>query len=116
MVTRRLQESGLHRLEPPRLLDDLLAYIEKPNPSTLLVLTGAKLPGAEGGMDRGRRLENRVGKMGGLLKFAAKEVRPLDFARAYVRTAAEVFDEVVLLAAPDVLAGDDGGNLVLVAL
>lgn len=40
---------------------------------------------------------------------------PLDFARAYVRTAAEVFDEVVLLAAPDVLAGDDGGNLVLVA-
>lgn len=40
---------------------------------------------------------------------------PLDFARAYVRTAAEVFDEVALLAAPDVLAGDDGGNLVLVA-
>lgn len=40
---------------------------------------------------------------------------PLDFARAYVRTSAEVFDEVALLAAPDVLAGDDGGNLVLVA-
>jgi spermidine synthase len=40
---------------------------------------------------------------------------PLDFARSYVRTSAEVFDEVVLLAAPDVLAGDDGGNLVLVA-
>jgi MFS family permease len=40
---------------------------------------------------------------------------PLDFARAYVRTAGEVFDEVALLAAPDVLAGEDGGNLVLVA-
>jgi spermidine synthase len=40
---------------------------------------------------------------------------PLDFARAYVRTSAEVFDEVALLAAPDVLAGDGGGNLVLVA-
>ncbi|GAB3014869.1 hypothetical protein GCM10011376_07080 [Nocardioides flavus (ex Wang et al. 2016)] len=40
---------------------------------------------------------------------------PLDFARAYVRTSAEVFDEVALLAAPDVLAGEDGGNLVLVA-
>lgn len=40
---------------------------------------------------------------------------PLDFARAYVRTSAEVFDEVALLAAPDVLAGHDGGNLVLVA-
>ena len=40
---------------------------------------------------------------------------PLDFARAYVRTSAEVFDEVALLAAPDVLAGEDGGNLVVVA-
>jgi MFS family permease len=40
---------------------------------------------------------------------------PLDFARAYVRTSSEVFDEVALLAAPDVLAGEDGGNLVLVA-
>ena len=40
---------------------------------------------------------------------------PLDFARAYVRTTDEVFDEVALLAAPDVLAGEDGGNLVVVA-
>lgn len=40
---------------------------------------------------------------------------PLDFARAYVRTADEVFEEVALLAAPDVLAGEDGGNLVVVA-
>ncbi|NPC41892.1 fused MFS/spermidine synthase [Nocardioides sp. zg-1230] len=40
---------------------------------------------------------------------------PLDFARAYVRTSSEVFDEIALLAAPDVLAGEDGGNLVLVA-
>ena len=40
---------------------------------------------------------------------------PYDFARAYVRTAGEVFDEVALLAAPDVLAGRDGGNMVVVA-
>ncbi|MCP3420186.1 fused MFS/spermidine synthase [Nocardioides pinisoli] len=40
---------------------------------------------------------------------------PLDFARSYVRTAGEVFDEVALLAAPDVLAGEDGGNMVVVA-
>jgi spermidine synthase len=40
---------------------------------------------------------------------------PLDFARAYVRTIGEVFDEVALLAAPEVLAGEDGGNLVVVA-
>ncbi len=40
---------------------------------------------------------------------------PLDFARAAVATTAEVFDHVVLLAEPDVLAGQDGGNLVVVA-
>ncbi|MBD3914812.1 fused MFS/spermidine synthase [Nocardioides hwasunensis] len=40
---------------------------------------------------------------------------PLDFARAYVRTASEVFGEVVLLADPATLAGEDGGNLVVVA-
>jgi spermidine synthase len=40
---------------------------------------------------------------------------PFGFARAYVRTAGEVFDEVALLAAPEVLAGRDGGNMVVVA-
>jgi spermidine synthase len=40
---------------------------------------------------------------------------PLDFARAYAGTTADVFDEVVLLASPEVLAGKDGGNLVIVA-
>lgn len=40
---------------------------------------------------------------------------PLDFARAYLRTTAEVFDEVALLADPALLAGEDGGNMVVVA-
>ena len=40
---------------------------------------------------------------------------PLAFARAYVRTARQVFDEVALLAEPRVLAGAAGGNLVVVA-
>jgi spermidine synthase len=39
----------------------------------------------------------------------------LAFARAAVATTAEVFDHVVLLSDPDVLAGEDGGNLVMVA-
>jgi spermidine synthase len=39
----------------------------------------------------------------------------LAFARAAVATAAEEFDHVVLLSHPDVLAGDRGGNLVMVA-
>ena len=40
---------------------------------------------------------------------------PLAFARAAVATTAEVFDEVALLAAPEVLQKEAGGNLVLVA-
>ena len=40
---------------------------------------------------------------------------PLDFARAAVATTADVFDHVALLAEPAALAGDDGGNLVVVA-
>lgn len=40
---------------------------------------------------------------------------PLAFARAAVATTAEVFDHVVLLAAPGVLADEDGGNLVVAA-
>lgn len=40
---------------------------------------------------------------------------PLAFARAAVATTAELFDHVVLLSDPDVLAEEDGGNLVVVA-
>jgi hypothetical protein len=40
---------------------------------------------------------------------------PLAFARAEVATLAAVFDEVVVLAPPAVLARRDGGNLVAVA-
>ncbi len=40
---------------------------------------------------------------------------PLAFARAAVATTGEVFDHVALLADPSVLAGEDGGNLVVVA-
>lgn len=40
---------------------------------------------------------------------------PLDFARAAVATTDAVFDHVALLADPQVLAGEAGGNLVVVA-
>ncbi len=40
---------------------------------------------------------------------------PLDFARAAVATTGAVFDHVALLADPQVLAGEAGGNLVVVA-
>lgn len=40
---------------------------------------------------------------------------PLDFARAAVATTADVFTHVALLAEPSALAGEGGGNLVVVA-
>jgi hypothetical protein len=46
---------------------------------------------------------------------ATAEDRRLPFARAQVATAAAVFDEVAVVAAPDVLHGRRFGNLVLVA-
>ncbi|MDQ3628006.1 MAG: fused MFS/spermidine synthase [Actinomycetota bacterium] len=40
---------------------------------------------------------------------------PLDFARAQAATIASVFDHVVLATSPATLAGDSGGNVVLIA-
>jgi spermidine synthase len=40
---------------------------------------------------------------------------PLAFARAQTATLAEVFDHVIVIAPPDYLAGDRGGNFVIVA-
>ena len=40
---------------------------------------------------------------------------PLDFARAEAATLLAAFDHVALMAPPEVLAGEEGGNLVLVA-
>lgn len=65
------------------LLDEILAYVEKPNPSTTLILTGIKTPAASGGVDRGKRIANRVKKLGGLVRFKAREVRPAAYVRDY---------------------------------
>lgn len=61
------------------LLDALLEYAERPNPSTVLVLCGAKLPGAVGGVDRGRRLFNRIKADGVAERFRSRDQRPAPF-------------------------------------
>ena len=68
---------------PVALLDDLLAYVAKPNPSTLLILNGTKSPPASGGADRGRRLENAIKKIGEVRRFKASEIDPIRFAMGY---------------------------------
>jgi DNA polymerase-3 subunit delta len=77
---------GMHKA-PVALLDDLLAYVERPSPTTVLVLTGEKTPAAVGGKDRGRVLANRVDKLGGLRRFRARDQRPVPFAQARARDA-----------------------------
>jgi len=62
------------------LLDDLLAYAQKPNPSTVLILTGTKNAPASGGVDRGRRLEGAVKKMGEVRRFKTADQNPMQFA------------------------------------
>lgn len=68
------------------LLDALLAYAEKPNPSTVLILSGAKLPPRAGGKDRGKVLSNLVKKHGQVERFRSRDQDPAAFARAHARS------------------------------
>jgi DNA polymerase-3 subunit delta len=65
---------------PVALLDALMAYVENPNPSTLLLITGPKGPPAAGGKDRGKRLENQVAKIGHVARHKAKEQNATAYA------------------------------------
>ena len=77
---------SMHRA-PVALLDALLGYTENPSPTTVLILTGDKTPAAVGGKDRGKVLANRVGKLGGLQRFRARDQRPVPFAQSRARAA-----------------------------
>ena len=61
------------------LLDALMDYAERPNPSTVLILCGAKLPGPVGGVDRGRRLFNRFKAGGVAQRFRSRDQKPAVF-------------------------------------
>ncbi len=75
VVIRELEKAGQD------LLNGILAYLEAPSPSTVLVLCGAKLPPAVKGSNLGRRVANRVKKIGVERKFAAKMQDPRAFVR-----------------------------------
>jgi spermidine synthase len=57
----------------------------------------------------------RVLRPGGVYVLNVIDLPPLSFARAEAATLLASFDAVALMAPPEVVAGDDGGNLVLVA-
>lgn len=75
---------GMHKA-PVAFLDALLAYMGNPSPTTVLILTGDKTPGAVGGKDRGKVLANKVDKLGGLRRFRTRDQRPVPFAQARAR-------------------------------
>lgn len=95
---------------PVDLLDGLLSYVEKPNPSTVLILSGAKTPPAAGGVDRGRRLENAIKKVGDVRRFKTGETDPVRFAMGYAQESGCVLNRraAVLLVE---LVGTDLGRI-----
>lgn len=86
VVLRELEKAS------PELLDALLAYAQNPNPTTTLILVGEKLPPPSGGVDRGRRLENRLKELGAVSRFKAAEQDPVAFAMARAQRAGCALD------------------------
>lgn len=105
VVIRQVQDANA------ALLDLVLAYVQAPCPSTVLVAVGEKLPAASGGVDRGTRIVNAVKKSGIVLKLDGEGVDPAAFAatRATERGVRIDRDAAALIAA------FVGGELALVA-
>jgi DNA polymerase III subunit delta len=63
-------------------LDALLAYAQSPVDSTVLLVSGQKMPAAVGGTDRGVRILNAVKKSGVVAKLDGAGIDPATFARS----------------------------------
>ena len=81
VVIRNMEKANVE------LLDSLLEYAENPNPSTVLIMAGTKLPGPTGGVDRGRRLFNRVKAAGDARRFRSRDQRPAVFVEEAAQSA-----------------------------
>ncbi len=62
-------------------VEAMIAYVESPSPTTVLAITGAKLPPASDGANMGVRLRNAVNKAGRTLRFEAAKQDPVAFVR-----------------------------------
>lgn len=65
------------------LLDELIAYAANPNPSSVLVLVGTKLPLKADAGDRGAALRKAVQSVGAVRSFRAGERKPTAFAQEH---------------------------------
>lgn len=79
---RRLVEVRQVQDASVALLEAILAYVQAPVDSTVLLVSGTRMPAAAGGVDRGLRIVNAVKKLGFYQKFDGDGVDALAFARA----------------------------------
>ena len=93
---------------PVDLLEDMLAYVVRPNPSTVLILSGTKTPPASGGVDRGRRLENAIKKVGEVRRFKTGEADPVRFALSHAQEAGCVLDRRAAALLVELVGADLG--------
>ena len=81
VVVRGVEEASTE------LLENLLEYVKSPSESTVMLLCGLRWPKPSGGVDRGKRIEGAVKKLGGVHRFRSKDQDPVAFA---VHTASEM--------------------------
>ncbi len=79
VVIRRVEALKAGLLE--RILEFSMGNID----SCCLILTGRKWPAPAGGVDFGKRLENRLKKDGGAFRFKSKDQNPVAFVMGHAR-------------------------------
>jgi DNA polymerase-3 subunit delta len=82
MAPMRLVEIGQIQDANAGLLEALLQYVAAPVQGTVLLVTGAKMPAASGGVDRGLRIVNAAKKTGIVCKIDSSDIDPLSLARS----------------------------------
>lgn len=100
VVLRQIQEASV------ALLESLMNYVQSPSPTTVLVITGEKMPAAVGGVDRGIRISNAIKKSGVFARFDGEGTDPVQFAIQQAKTLG-VSLERDAAAKLRVLVGDD---------
>lgn len=111
MATRRLVELRQVQDANVAVLEALLAYVQAPNPTTVVVVSGEKFPGAVGGVDRGIRIVNAVKKIGLVLKLDGEGTDPVTFATTRAKDLGVTLDR----DAAGLLAELVGNDLTLLA-
>ncbi len=82
MAPCRLVELRQAESADKRTLEAILEFAQSPIDTTVLLVSGEKMPAASDGADLGTRFLNAAKKVGVVCKFEARSVDPVAFARA----------------------------------